>query len=190
MIPDVEVKTDVSAKFSLNPKLSQISIILSFAISAISFFSSFVFVWNQKDSTVPFFTGSLFLVVACIGWLRAQRAIDMSGAIPTEVIGSNGLRISTDTRAIESDSTVKNLSKIIQVLAYRHPLPKPDGLIDSNGNIIPNSECESHDLVDAINSENSQAAQNFEKLLFEKQTRISELPIDSAIEKHNGLASD
>ena len=185
---NVEVSADISAKLSLNPKLSQISIIISLLISAISFLSCFVFIWNEKNWVVPCLVGTLFLAVSCIGWWRSQRAIDMSNSTPTELTGLDGIKILTDTRAIESNNAVNNLSKIMQVIANRNPLPEANGLIDDNGNIVPNSAEASNQVVNNINSENLKSSDSIRNLIFENQKHILNLPIDDEIDKHNGLA--
>jgi len=185
---NVEVSADISAKLSLNPKLSQISIIISLFISAISYLSSFVFIWNAKNWIVPCLVGTLFLAVSCVGWWRSQRAIDMSNSTPTELTGINGVKIFTDTRAIESNNAVNNLSKIMQVIAHRSPLPEANGLIDNNGNVIPNSIDASNLVINKINEENSSSSETIEKLLFSNQSHILNLPVDNELEKHNGLA--
>lgn len=185
---NMEVSADISAKLSLNPKLSQISIIISLFISAISFLSGFVFIWNGKNWVVPCLVGTLFLAVSCVGWWRSQRAIDMSNSTPTELTGINGVKILTDTRAIESNNAVNNLSKIMQIIAHRNPLPEANGLIDNNGNVIPNSVDASNQVINKINAENLSVSDAIEKLLFANQGHILDLPIDNEIEKHNGLA--
>lgn len=186
---------NISSKLDiqLKPELSQIALITLLLISGISFFVSFYFTWYDKNSTLPLLVALLSLALVSLGWWKSQRAIDMANSSPTEIVCPDGSRLLTDTRAIESTNSVKQLASIIETMSVRQPLPEASGLIDTEGKVIQNSELKSNQIVDSINLKISGFIKTMEENLIkqqeEKANAIQEIPIDEKLSKHSGITN-
>jgi len=187
-----KVETNLSAKLLLKPELSQISIIVLLFISGSSFFSSFYFSWHGKTWWLPAIVGTLCLCVAGIGWWKSQRAIDLGNSSPTEISDCNGLRVITDTRAIESKNAIKNLAKIIEAVSLRQPLPHADGLLSDSGEIVTNSGDEGRRLTEEINRVIEKKGVELEQSCIDVQRGDAEKviipPVEEKIQEHSGVA--
>lgn len=192
MSPEFKVVANSSANLQLKPELSQISIIVLLIISGISFLTGFYFLWHEKSWWLPEITGLFCLLLAGIAWWRSQRAIDLGNSLPTEICDIHGLRVITDTRAIDSNNTANNLAKIIQTVALRQPLPPASGIISENGSVIDNSEVEARKATEKINQLIKEKVSNLESSCIASQRPSADKaivpPIDQAIEVHSGIA--
>ena len=184
---------NISASLQLKPELSQISIIVLLIILGISFLTSFYFSWHEKSWWLPAITGTICLILSGVAWWRSQRAIDLGNSSPTEIANDKGLRIVTDTRAIESENAINNLAKIIETISLRQPLPPADGLISENGKVLENSEIEGKKATEAINNSIKNKANDLEESCINNQRKSAEKvivpPTDKYIDIHSGVAS-
>ncbi|MEJ1366290.1 MAG: hypothetical protein RPU42_14540 [Candidatus Sedimenticola sp. (ex Thyasira tokunagai)] len=192
MSPGSKLETNLSASLQLKPELSQISIIVLLIISGLSFLTSFYFSWHEKSWWLPAITGIVCLIFSGVAWWRSQRAIDLGNSFPTEVSGNNGLRVTTDTRAIESNNAINNLAKIIETVSVRQPLPPADGVLSEKGEILRNSENNGKKATEKINElikkkeiELGQSCINIQR---ENAEEVIVPPVEANILEHSGVA--
>ena len=194
MFPEPKFDTKISASLNLKPELSQISIIVILVISGLSFLTSFYFLWHGKPWWLPATAGTVCLLLSVIAWWRSQRAIDLGNSFPTEISDNNGLRVITDTRAIESKNAINNLAKIIETVSLRQPLPHADGIISEKGKVLENSEMEGREVTERINALLKTKARDFGKSYINIQKdsaqKVINPPIDENIVIHSGIAKD
>lgn len=192
MSPEPKFGANVSANLHLKPELSQVSIIVLLIISGASFLTSFYFSWHEKSWWLPAITGSVCLVLSGIAWWRSQRAVDLGNSSPTEISGTNGLRVITDTRTIDSESAANNLARIIETISLRQPLPPASGIVSENGDVLDNSEADGRKATEEINSLIKTKIGNLESSCIIDQLESAEKaiipPIDQEIEVHSGIA--
>ena len=63
------------------------------------------------------------------------------------------MKITTDSRTLRSPDSIAGFVKLLQEVLHRRPLPDPDGFVDSNAQIIPNSKGDAVALVREINND-------------------------------------
>jgi hypothetical protein len=144
---------NVSANVSVTPILSQSVLTTILLISIIPLSVGFYFLWHEKDGTwIPFIIFFVLIAIACIGWWRSQKSIDMGNASPTQITDKHGNKLVTDTRVLESSNAIAQLGDLLQSIGFRNPLPEPDGMVDSNGLVIPDSQDQARNIVDKTNN--------------------------------------
>ncbi|MBM1143634.1 hypothetical protein GN155_007585 [Alcanivorax sp. ZXX171] len=117
--------------------------------------------WEGKsDAWIPILIGMCVFFFVVFAWWRAQKDTDLENSNPTTVLDGSGNQITTDTRALMSPDGIQHMERIISALAHRAPLPEPDGLIDHEGNPIPNTKEDARLRVDAANHEAQTATNN------------------------------
>ena len=187
-----KLETNLSASLQLKPELSQISIIVLLIIAGLSFLTSFYFSWHDKAWWLPTITGIVCLISSGVAWWKSQRAIDLGNSSPTEISGNNGLRIITDTRAIESNNAIKNLAKIIETVSVRQPLPPADGVLSEDGEILKNSGNDGKKATEEINELVKKKAIELEQSCINIQRENAEEvifpPVEDNILEHSGIA--
>lgn len=147
-------KATLNTGLKVRPSRSQVVLALLTLVSAGCFFAGFAFLWEGKDNSwVPLSIGVCICVFVLFAWYRAQKDTDLENSSPTTFVDGSGNQITTDTRALMSPDGVQNMERLFSVLAHRAPLPEPDGLIDSKGNPIPNTEEEARERVIKVNQE-------------------------------------
>lgn len=137
------------------PKRSQVLIAI-FALASVFFCCvGLYFVWARHEySWVPFICSAIACIVAVTMWWKSHSNIDMHGAIPTTISDEkSGLNVTTDTRTLNSANAMLELSKFFSVFVYRKPLPPASGLVDDNGELVPNSKDAANAAVDDINKQ-------------------------------------
>ena len=115
----------------------------------------------SAQSWIPFTIFIFLIIIVGIGWWRSQNSIDMSNANPTQITDSNGNNLITDTRVLESDNAIFQLGVLLQSFGARNPLPEPEGLVNENGERIPDTKDKAKEVVEEINSKLSAQAQDF-----------------------------
>lgn len=97
--------------------------------------------------------GCLLTLAVVVGWFRSQPDVDLDRATKTQLDLPDGTLLTTDSRVLRDKGGTENLATILGALAERQTLPPPAGLIDPNGQIIPNSAEAAQVQVAAINQE-------------------------------------
>ena len=144
--------TSVNANFSIKPELSQSALITILLISSFSLAVGLFFLWHDKNySWVPITISLGLIIIAFIGWWHSQKMIDMGNSNPTHIYDSQGNKLITDTRALESGNAINNIGILLQAIGSRQPLPLPDGLVDTKGNPIPETRVDAENVVNQIN---------------------------------------
>lgn len=146
---------NLSADLSLKPKGSQTLLVVAAAVSALCLFTSFYFAWERHPATwLPLVVGALLGIVTGIGWNKSRVQVDYQNPLATSIIDKNsGIELRTDSRALAHVDSLRELGDIITSLANRQPLPKPSGLVNSDGSPVPESQEEAQARVDAANEE-------------------------------------
>lgn len=91
--------------------------------------------------------------------ISIQSDVDLDESHPTQLALADGTTLSTDSRILRSPEGVKAFAQLFQNIISRRPLPEPDGLVDENAQILPDSKAEALALASQINSQ-TQATTN------------------------------
>ncbi|MDD5241622.1 MAG: hypothetical protein PHG47_07870 [Sulfuricella sp.] len=145
-----EVKTSVQVL----PTHSQVYLVAAAVLAAIIVICGTVLLMAGHQGG----WGFLFLAAAVItadfwAWQKSQSDTDMHQAHATQITLANGTCVTTDGRMLKSAKGLHGLTSIIQEMLTRQPLPEPDGLVDANVKVIPNSAANAISLTSKINSE-------------------------------------
>lgn len=143
-----------SANFDVKPAKSQVVLVSLSVAAMIALLIGGGLLAVDKPSGWPFVAISTALFAAIVWcWRQSQRDTDLAQSHPTKVVLADGANLSTDSRLLSSPQGVRDLSKVIESLAMRQPLPAPSGLTGPNGVPIPNSEAGALEVVESINAD-------------------------------------
>lgn len=142
----------LAAKIDIKPIRSQALLVVFGLGSIICFLAAFLFIWYNKNPALPLLIGFLFSVGAFAGWLISRRDIDFADNVPTIVSDYKGNFVQTDSRTLASAETLKNFEQLVSGVCHRRPLPEAEGLVDGEGEPIPNSAREAKRRIDEANS--------------------------------------
>lgn len=145
---------EVRASVDVRPARSQVFLVASAIVAGISV------VCGASLFALGMATGWLFLIFAALvlgggfsAWKKSQSDSDLEEAHPTNITLPDGMKLSTDSRTLRSPEGIDGLAKLLHELLCRRPLPDPDGLVDSNAQIILDSKGEAQSLVNKINND-------------------------------------
>lgn len=187
MSTELQSDTKLSADLQLKPELSQISIIVLLIIAELSLLTSFYFSWHGKPVVLPASVGLLCLGMSGFAWWKSQRAIDLSNSSPTQISNNHGVKVITDTRAVESDSTVKNIAMLLETMSVRERLPNADGLV-FNGEILPDTKDEAVKAIETINNTTKVLEDEINDAQKESAKMIKSVPVGCEVNTHSGIA--
>ncbi|MBV6409342.1 MAG: hypothetical protein GAKPKEKM_00082 [Rhodocyclaceae bacterium] len=86
-------------------------------------------------------------------WRQSQPDVDLENAQPTSFTLPDGTSVVADARLLRSLEGTTALVRLIEGVLHRRPLPEPDGLVDSNGQPIPDSKAAAAALIHKVNSD-------------------------------------
>lgn len=143
----------INADINLSPERSHIVVLGLTILCGISFFIGSGFLWYEKQGYwIPFVFSLMFFFSAIFTWYVSHKNLDLQGATPTRITsGSKGTELVTDARTLESPESVKVLQELLNVVAFRKPLPMPDGMVSSDGKPDARRLDEAHKMVSDIN---------------------------------------
>lgn len=105
-------------------------------------------------AAVPIAIGLLLEVGAYVAWWHSHRDVDLKGGPATTIIDrQTGMQVTTDTRAITTPKSVRQLASLFRSLAHRQPLPEPDGFVDEEGAPVPEAKADAVAKVESINAQ-------------------------------------
>ncbi|WNF47916.1 hypothetical protein RHP75_05645 [Pseudomonas sp. SG20056] len=158
LAPNLNAKAALTAKFSFLPRRSQIFVVTTILISAAAAFAGIIFQWYEKPGAAgPYSVAAIFALISSVGFLISHRNSDLADATQTQLrINRDEIIFSGDPRMPEHQRTLLAMSEAFAAMAHMRPLPAADGLIDSNGQPIPNSEAQAKLVIDAANEKASQ----------------------------------
>ena len=153
------MKTNVGAKVqtSLNfsPKGSNVVLLAMVCIFSICLIVGFGFLWTKHEySWVPFLVAGLLLLVIIPFLFISRKGMDYSSSVPTNIeadYSSRSIAVSTDSRLVTTSEILGILEKCASIAQHYRPLPDADGLVDTSGNPIPNSQGEASGRVRSAN---------------------------------------
>lgn len=147
-------KANLNTDVNITPSRSQVVLVALIAVICICFLVGFFFLWEEKDyAWVPLSIGLIIVLMVLYAWFKAQKDTDLEHASPTTLTDAAGNAISTDSRALMSPVGIQAVERIYNLISHRVPLPRADGVVDSSGKPVPNTEAEANTRVDKVNSE-------------------------------------
>ncbi|PHR65560.1 hypothetical protein [Alcanivorax sp.] len=155
----------VSTDIKISAKRSQSAPLILIVISGISLIVAFVFLWYQPTkSWIGFIFCIIFGATGSFLWWHSHRNSEFDSGTPTTITdGKSGLSVTADPRLIDNKNAAEMLASLITTIAYRKPLPEPDGLVDSNGNPDPSQKNKAEDIVHQANQQAEHAAKQFQQ---------------------------
>ncbi|GAB5604611.1 hypothetical protein [Sideroxyarcus sp. TK5] len=157
---NINASAQVKADVQVLPTHSQVFLVAVTVLVVIMVICAAALLAKENQSGWGFLVlASVLMATAFWAWNKSQPDTDMHQAHATQIAMQNGTSITTDSRLLKSAEGLRGLSNLIQEMLSRQPLPKPDGLVDAEAKVIPNSASQAAILADKINSE-TQAATN------------------------------
>jgi hypothetical protein len=157
------VRAHVTA--SLRPTRSHVVVLAISIIGGISLFSGLAFLSAEKflAAAVALLIG-LGLVGAAISmWSASRRDVDMVDAPPTTISDELGRVVfQTDSRSLDNADLLRAVTEMLANIAYRRPLPSPQGLVGDDGKPVPNSQAAAKEEV---RKANEQAAHQYDGVM-------------------------
>lgn len=152
---------EVKASIQVRPGRSQVYLVSVAVVAGISIICGTTLLAFDKPA------GWGLIVLPCIllgagfaAWRTSQSDTDLEHAHPTKFHLPDGTQVTTDSRTLRSPEGLRGLARICDEILCRKPLPKPDGLVDSNATVIPNSKDNAAALVNQINEKTQTATNN------------------------------
>ncbi len=145
-----EVKTSIQVL----PTHSQVYLVATSIVSVVLIICGAILIMAEHQSGLAFlFLGALVIAAGFWAWLKSQSDTDMHEAHATQITLPDGTSVITDGRTLKSADALHGLTRVIQEMFNRQLLPAPDGLVDENANIIPDSAADAIKLTNKINNE-------------------------------------
>jgi hypothetical protein len=169
------ISANLKADVSLSANKSQALPLALIGLSAISLIAGFVFLAIEPGKCwLPIALAVTFCIGGAVLWWRSHKSSEFEGSSTTEIIDSErGLRVSTDSRALESPMAIQHLAGLLTQVAHRSPLPEPDGMIDMHGIPQPHRKLEAQSIVNQANSEAQSIVQVLTQLIGPEGQAIS-----------------
>lgn len=144
----------IKASVDVRPTHSQAFLVATAVVAAISVIcSAGLFAAGRPGGWPLLGFGAIVLVVGFWAWSKSQSDSDLRGGHPTEFQLSDGTKLATDSRLIRSPQGVQAFTQLIDEILYRRQIPEAAALVDSNGQVIPDSEDAASAVVSKINRE-------------------------------------
>ena len=146
----------VKAAVSITPTGSHVVILSLVWLLALCLICTFLFIALSLNYWPPLVFAILLIVVIVLFWLLSHRHVDDKSLPPTQLMMKDGKRemtISSPPGGLPDRERMNHYERMITAFQHQRLLPKPDGLIDENGNPIPMSEEVAHRIVDEVNNQ-------------------------------------
>lgn len=90
--------------------------------------------------------------MAFASWCMSHKNVDMSGGKATEIkMSATEMSVVIDPRTDLSQNLMQHFATFFNAVAHRAMLPPSSGMVDSSGNVIPDSEQDAALAVQAAN---------------------------------------
>lgn len=150
-----EILSKVKASVRIVPTGSHVVILSLVIVLGICLTFVYYLISNNQDYWPLLIFSGFVLIVIVVFWLRSHRDIDISPDSMIEISKKNSTgskSISIPARGVLPVKKLEDLERIVSTMMYSSPLPEPDGLIDHQGNPIPDSSEEAkRRVLDANN---------------------------------------
>lgn len=145
-----EFRARLDASIKLSPKKNLAIVIVFATLCAIFSFIGCLFLWFEKEGMPgPFIVSGLFGIVSFIVFLLTFRGGQLSDKEPFEIVQTpDGVTVRMDSALFLRSKDVAN---VVSLMANTRYLPKPAGVLDESGNIIPNSQSQAQQMVNEAN---------------------------------------
>lgn len=144
---------EVTASIDVRPARSQVFLVAAIILAAIAVIcGAGLLALGQNGGFVFLGFATFVLVGGYWAWTRSQSDVDLHNAHPTQLTLPDGMKVTTDSRTLRSPKGVQALVQLCQEVLCRLPLPNPDGLVDSNAQVIPDSKDAALTITSKINS--------------------------------------
>ena len=155
-LPVPGLSSKIRTSVNLSPAGSHVVIVSLVGVDALCFLSAFIFIWHNKNYWPPFGVACALLLIIAFLWLRSHRHIDDGSSSPlvlSKKEGDTSTKISIPLRGMHQRQLAALYERMLSTFQNRKPLPEPDGLIDDEGQPVPDSVGEARQQVEAVNHE-------------------------------------
>ncbi|OXH80188.1 hypothetical protein [Pantoea agglomerans] len=141
----------LSAQLDLKPQRNHIAVFLCIAGSFFLTLLTCLFVWFEKNGFIyPLVAAILFGIAGFYFFLITYRGGALADTAPFEVKeDESGTYIKMHPSLFSSD---RDFANVLTLMAHTKPLPKASGLVNKNGEIIPDSAMDAVKVVEAANA--------------------------------------
>lgn len=151
---------EIKANVDVRPARSQVFLVATSVVAGIAVMCAAGLLMANQAAGWGFLAFALLLITGSFwAWLKSQSDVDLDEAHPTRIALSDGTAVTTDSRLLRSPEAIKGIARICEEIASRRPLPPPDGLVDAQGGLVPDSRAAAVAVTDQLNS-STQAATN------------------------------
>ncbi|MCY4003048.1 MAG: hypothetical protein OXF33_05010 [Rhodospirillales bacterium] len=162
-----KIKANVRASINVAPKGSQVVLI---SLVLVLFFCLACTIFSAPlgiERWVPSVAAAILLIVIVGMWFSSAQHIDDASIPPFNVVSSDGdtsTSISLNHKSLLALQDAQALEQLLSIVQHRKPLPEPDGLIDENGTLVPQSQSAAQERVEAINEQARQAKEELQSV--------------------------
>jgi len=116
---------------------SQQLVVLLMVTAFFSVGAGIYFLWFQHPlMLVPFLVAAFFVVAAIVCHAKSQPMLDRAAAGATKITSdAKGLKVETNALTLADRESAATLERLVGNMAYRKPLPEPDGLVTTEMDI-------------------------------------------------------
>ena len=140
-----------SESLKIHPIGSQVVIVVLSLVLAMCLYYGFRFLeLKSEDIWVPFIAAAVLLISIIYLWLKSHKNVDAGPVTSSRFmaqIDDQIVLIETDPRTLESEDNISLFERILSTVRHRRSLPEPAGLVDDNGEPVPNSKGEAETIV-------------------------------------------
>lgn len=142
---------DLSAKVEVNPQRNHIAVFTCLLGSIALIFIACLFAWFEKKGVIYPLLGSVaFGVAGCCFFLITHRGGALADTAAFEVKeDATGTHIKMHPSLFTNN---RDFANVLTLMAHTKPLPKASGLVNKNGEIIPDSEGDALKVVNDANA--------------------------------------
>ena len=164
-----KISAKATAWIGIVPKGSQVVLTALVVVLLFCFACTFFSTPLGINPWFPFVAALILLVVIVVMWHRSAQAVDDAAIPAVNIVSTDGINstsVSVHHRSLSALQKAQLFETFLSIFQYRKPLPEPDGLIDENGEPVPQSLSAAQARVDAANR---QAQQDIEGALSKYQ---------------------
>ena len=150
---------EVKAHVNVRPVRSQVFLVAASVVAGIAVICSAALIaFGQNEGWGFLIFAVLVLFGGYLAWTKSQSDVDLLDAHPTLLALPDGTTLTTDSRTLRSPDSIHAFTQILQEVLCRRQLPPPDGLVDSNAQLIPDSKNAALTISNMINSKTQTAS--------------------------------
>lgn len=148
----ISSNAEVRANVDVRPHRSQVFLVAMVILAAVAMVLGAILLSSDKNIGLVFLLASVVIVAWCFkAWNKSQSDVDLDKAHPTQVVLPDGTKVDTDSRLLKSKEGVAGLLEMLSGVLHRVPLPPAEGIINQDGDIVPDSTEAAAKLTKQIN---------------------------------------